>query len=926
MLGFVRPDRDPAAVPTEDAAGGGERSRVERYKEQFEILDWVAVGVTVQAPDGSLLYVNDAAAELLGFASADEARSLPVAEFGTRFEILNEDGTPFPLDRLPGRIALTGAEPPEVVLRFRVAGTSQDRWSIVQARPVFDQERNIRFAINVFREITPIKRAEIERDELLQAEREARSISEKAVSRVVRLQAVTGALAEAITVEDVAHAAVVAGAAALGADAGSIAVHEPGSNHLEIVYAQGYDEAIVEEFRTVPLDSPYPLAEAIRKQDVVMIGSELERAEQFPNVPRRTPFVSLAAIPMVLEGRALGAFGLSFTDPREFTEEDRAFMLAVAQQCALAIERARLYELERSARREAEAARERMAFLARASHELVGSLDYRTTLAKVARLLVPRTADWVGVDVVDEDGALQQVAVAHIDPDKVELAREMRKRYPPDLERSPGIGDVLRTGEPLFMPDIPPGMLEASAQDDEHLEIIRTLQIRSAMSVPLEGRGRLFGVISFVAAESDRVYTEEDLLMAREIGRRAGIAIDNARLFEETQATEQRLTQLVQNLEAILWEAEPSMRCFSFVSKRAEDILGFPIDRWLEEESFWRELIHPEDREPVMEYRRMSTQAGEDHTVEYRAVSTTGREVWVRDIAQVVRDEDRNVTGLRGLMVDITEQKMVERLLSESRERFAHVARTLQSSLLPPELPAIPGFEIAARYRAAGQGNDVGGDFYDAFPTEDGKWAVVLGDVMGKGPRAAALTGLARHTLRAVTTTGRAPSDVLLRLNDAILRHDQSDTQFATVALAYVWEEEGLGRAVISSGGHHLPFILRASGEIERAGTSGMILGVFPDPHLNDYPVALQAGDTLIFYTDGVVEEGEGKHTFGEKNLLSVIKGAAGRSPAEIAEAIETAVVDFRPEEPRDDIAILAVKVTGKDEIALSATAEASAT
>ena len=867
----------------------------------------------MQGPDGGLMYVNDAAAHLMGFESSEVALKTPVSELMERFEILSDDGSPFPLERLPGRVAMTSAgEAPEEVLRFRRAGTTDDRWSIVQARPVLDEDGSIRFVINVFRDITPIKQAELERSELLAAERDARHTAERAVERVMRLQAVTGALAEAITVDDVGHAGVTAGLAALDADAGSIAVHEPGSDHLTIVHATGYDPAVIEEFRHLPLDSSLPLADAIRKQDVVTVGSREERNERFPELADRpTPYVSLAAVPMIIEGRAVGAFGLSFSNLREFTDEDRAFMLAVAQQCGLAFERARLYELERNARHEAEASRERMAFLARASHELAASLDYVKTLANVARLMVPRMADWCGIDVVNDEGEVEQVAVAHIDPAKVEMARELRKRYPPDLEANPGMGTVLRTGESLFIPEIPMEMLEQGAQDEEHLKIIQSLQMRGAMAVPLQARDRIFGVITFVAAESARVFSEEDLLMAEEIGRRAGIAIDNARLFQETQATERKLVQLVQNLDAVLWEAEPSMRTFTFVSQRAKDILGFEVSDWLEKEDLWHDMIHPEDREPVLEYRRMSTQAGEDHTVEYRIVSPEGRDVWLRDIAHIVRDDQGETRGLRGLMVDITEQKMVERLLSESRERFAHVARTLQSSLLPPELPAIPGFELAARYRAAGQGNEVGGDFYDAFQTEDGTWALALGDVMGKGPKAAALTGLARHTLRAVTTQGRSPSEVLHRLNDAILKQDPSTTQFATVALAYLDQEGPVGKVTIASGGHHLPLILRNDGTVESAGTAGMVLGAFPDPEITDAEITLEPGDTIVFFTDGVIEESHAGETFGEGNLLSVVRSSLGRSPSEITEAIESAVVSFSPDEPRDDIAIMAIRLSG---------------
>lgn len=881
----------------------------------------------MQSPDGTLLYANDAAAQLMGYLSADALRDMQVEELLDRFELLAEDGTPFPGERLPGHLALAGREPPETIVRFRVAGSSEDRWSIAQARPVLESDGSVCFAINVFREITPIKRAEIERDRLLADERMARRIAERAVERVTRLQAITGTLAEAITLDDVAHVAVTAGLAALEADAGSIAVHEAGTNSLTVVRSAGYTDEPVDDYRTIPLDSSQPLAEAIRKQDVIMVGTSEERTESSPEVPeRRTRYISEAAVPMIIQGRPIGAFGLSFSERREFTDEDRAFMLSVTQQCGLAIGRATLYEREREAREEAEASRERMAFLARASHELSTSLDYVKTLTSVARLMVPRMADWCAIDVLDENGHPQQVAVAHIDPEKVEMARELRKRYPPDLEAGPGLGQVVRTGEPLFMPTIPADLIEQTAQDEEHLRIIRDLQIRSAMIVPLQARGRVFGTISFIGAESGRTFTEEDLLMAEEIGMRAGSAMDNARLFQETQATEQRLLQLVQNLDAVLWEAEPSMRRYRFVSQRAVDILGYPVEDWLEEDHFWMKMAHPDDREPVNEYRRMSTQAGEDHTVEYRIVTPEGREVWLRDIAHIVHNEVGDVEGLRGLMVDITEQKMVERLLSESRERFAHVARTLQSSLLPPELPAIPGFELAARYRAAGQGNDVGGDFYDVFQTEDGKWALVLGDVMGKGPKAAALTGLARHTLRAVTTTGRSPSDVLQRLNDAIFKQDETTTQFATVVLAFVSDDGAEGKTVISSGGHHLPLILRADGTIDRAGTPGIVLGAFPDPELSDIEVTLRPGDVVVFFTDGVIEEGDGDRTFGETNLLSVIEACVGRTPSEIAEAIEDAVIDFSPGEPRDDIAILALRrsTIGGAEITTTVAAEES--
>jgi PAS domain S-box-containing protein len=180
-------------------------------------------------------------------------------------------------------------------------------------------------------------------------------------------------------------------------------------------------------------------------------------------------------------------------------------------------------------------AEERARYLAEATAVVTSSLDYETTLRRIADLAVPELADWCGVDLMQPDGTLAQLAVAHVDPAKVELARELNRRYPPDPASPTGAPNVVRTGKPEIYADIPEELLVAGARDDEHLRFIRVLGLRSAMCVPLVAGGKPVGAISFVSAESQRRYGASDLELAVEIGRRAGLAIDNARLYRDAQ-------------------------------------------------------------------------------------------------------------------------------------------------------------------------------------------------------------------------------------------------------------------------------------------------------------------------------------------------------------------------------------------------------
>src|SRR4051812_8027134 len=182
------------------------------------------------------------------------------------------------------------------------------------------------------------------------------------------------------------------------------------------------------------------------------------------------------------------------------------------------------------------------AFLDAASQVLAASLDPVQTLDEVARLAVPGLADWCAVQLAAEFlGAYEQVAVAHVDPDKVRWARELQERYPPDPDSPTGAPQVIRTGRSELYPVIDAALLEAAALDDEQREIVRQLQMNSAMVVPMTARGRTLGAITFVYAESGRQYTTRELELAEELGRRAGLALDHARLYAREHAAAETL-------------------------------------------------------------------------------------------------------------------------------------------------------------------------------------------------------------------------------------------------------------------------------------------------------------------------------------------------------------------------------------------------
>ncbi len=391
------------------------------------------------------------------------------------------------------------------------------RWIEGWGRVVKDADGNAVGLVGVSMDVT--ERVELE----LQ-----RSINQE---RLTRLQEVTSALSDALTVSDVGEVGIQQLVAATGGLAATMYLMNQGSGMLDLLSTTLPDELMLPEGRQLSVEaSTLPAARAVRERRVVRLP--LSEAEgPTPGAARQlispdTP-AEVWAFPIVGAAAPVGAVVLVFEiDPVEEAGRE-TFLLTIGRQVGQALARARAHDAE-------QVAATRTRFLAEASELLSSSLDVEETIGRVAEAAVPEFADWCSVELLDPDGQLRSLAVTHVDPAKVEMARGLRERFPPDPDAPSGIGAVIRTGVPELVPVIPPELIDAFVREHPDLdETIRTLRLESVMTVPLISRGRLLGAMSFVCGDSGRHFDEDDLGLAVDLARRAATAIDNARLFED---------------------------------------------------------------------------------------------------------------------------------------------------------------------------------------------------------------------------------------------------------------------------------------------------------------------------------------------------------------------------------------------------------
>ncbi|MDP8987393.1 MAG: SpoIIE family protein phosphatase [Actinomycetota bacterium] len=559
-----------------------------------------------------------------------------------------------------------------------------------------------------------------------------------------------------------------------------------------------------------------------------------------------------------------------------------------------------------------------LAFLAEASAVMSESLDYEATLTRLAELVVPRLADWCVVHLALDGDTIRPVVVAHTDPAKAELLRELQRRYPLDPDAPVGPGVVVRTRRPSYHPDVDDDLLGSVAQDAEHLESLRSIGIGSAVIVPLTTHDRTLGTIS-MAVDRGRTWASDDLELAQELGRRAALAVDNARLYHEmevAQAEARFRAALLQaqneaGVEGLL-VVSPAGEMISY-NRRFAEMWGID-EEVLASRSDAAALAQASEQ--VVDAEEFVTRARQC----YEQPRTPRRdEILLRDGRVLDRygaplfGDDGAYYGWAWYFRDVTEQKRTERALFESGERFAALARTLQESLLPPDLPDVRGVELATRYHPAGEGLDVGGDFYDVFQTSPRAWGIVVGDVCGKGAEAARLTALARYTVRAASMQARTPARILAMLNEALVRQntvepDGDDERFASVVYASLRRTGNGISLAVSSGGHPPALLVQPDGTVRRVGTGGTLLGLFRNADLVDEALELHPGDVLLLYTDGVTEARGPGGQLGEQGLTEVVRRCAGASARQLAEEVERVVLAHQGGTAQDDIAILAVR------------------
>ena len=417
---------------------------------------------------------------------------------------------------------------------------------------------------------------------------------------------------------------------------------------------------------------------------------------------------------------------------------------------------------------------------------------------------------------------------------------------------------MLRTGKPDLISELSPDLLRAAARDAEHAEILRTLGLHSAMIVPLRARGQVLGAISFALAETDQRFDDEDLNFAMEVARRGALSISNARLYHEVQQRQEEIEFLAKagiELDTTMDVDQTLRRLAELTVPYLGD--GCMVDL-LEEGDRMRRVAsasaYPEVspvlsrlRDPRARLPRRPPDreghalrqgpGGRGHHPGAAALVVAGRELPGRP-ARLARPGRRGGADGRPraraghdrawprsatacsrrreivLVEELARRAAVSVYNSRLYSERSYIASRLQHSLLPPHLPEVPGMEIAARFRPAGEANEVGGDFYDIFETARGRWALVIGDVCGKGADAAAVTAIARYTLRAAAMQAEEGPEHALRLLNDVLMQQVSPDRFCTVAYATLDLSDGVAKLSVASGGHPTPLIVRADGRV----------------------------------------------------------------------------------------------------------------
>jgi PAS domain S-box-containing protein len=385
--------------------------------------------------------------------------------------------------------------------------------------------------------------------------------------------------------------------------------------------------------------------------------------------------------------------------------------------------------------------------------------------------------------------------------------------------------------------------------DSQALRAMKEADIE--LVVPLVSQGELIGLLSLGPRLSQQEYSADDRKLLSDLSTQTAPALRIARLVHQQREAETRYRTLVEQTPAITYVQEPlestNPKAVTYVSPQYETILGYPPESKMIDEEHWLRTIHPEDRERVLAEEARTDQTGEPFKVEYRVIARDGRVVWVRDEATLVRDEEGHPLYWLGVQYDVTDQKR-EAQERERIEQELRIARLIQQTLLPKVLPELPGYDVAAYYQPA---REVGGDFYDFLELENGRLGLVVGDVTDKGVPAALVMATTRTMLRAAAQRLFSPEEVLRRANDVLVT-DIPPNMFITCLYAIL--EPGSGRLVYANAGHDPPYLRRSGGDCEELRATGMPLGLMPGMSYEEKEIVLRKGESVLFYSDGLVE------------------------------------------------------------------------
>ena len=489
----------------------------------------------------------------------------------------------------------------------------------------------------------------------------ARRESEIALDAATRLQDAADALATAHTPQEVLDAVLTEGVRAAEARGGLIATLSDDGEWLEVIASRGYDLRFIEPFRRFPVSGNFPLSEAVRTGEGVFIRSEAERDERYPElIGRSQAGHGLVCVPLIGERGTIGGLVFSFPTDQEFSPERRALKIALGRQAALALERARFSAAEQTLR-------DRLSFLAEATALLTSSLELERTLELLTQLAVPLLADWCAISMlVEETGEIEQIVVAHQDPERQRWAEAMQER-----SRTIRIDDefdltaqVIRTAEPVFLREVPQALLdEAVRRDPNAAEALEEISIQSAITLPLSSGERTFGALTLVA--ESRELLDSDFELAQELAARAAIAVENARLYREAERRAEAALALAYIGDGVvLLDGDGRVR---FWNAAAAAITGVR-----EAEAVGR---HPADVVPAWEeLTRLAELAGAAAPERARPVTvpieTASGDRWVA-VTGVAFDE-----GVVYALRDVSDEQALERARSDFVATASHELRT----------------------------------------------------------------------------------------------------------------------------------------------------------------------------------------------------------------------------------------------------------